>query len=206
MDNMLGKKKFLSNKEMLKDAIIFCILMNENRISALHLQKLLGLKKQSIYNYLKELVKENKVIATYEQHPHRPHLLVNYYSISKKKMGAKEVEMMDSYPQLATDPLGNLDGLDERLEDNLHDNIPKEKISSVRSHLDTQLNYSIAGILIIKQFLDSLEDSAFLKLLQHDFPNFKNNPDGFVFTHTEYSLLLREIFNQTNLKNKDKKH
>lgn len=190
------KSEFISNKEILKDAIRFCILMNENLLSALKLQKLLGLKKQTLYNYLNELVKENKVISIAKQHPHRSHLLVNYYSIPPENGSEKKVELMDSIPKMAKE-INPKKGNSERLDENhLQPEISPKIMASIREHLDTQLNYSIAGILVIKKFLNSLTDPKFIYLLQHDFPNFRDNPEGFVFTHTEYSVLLNDIFTQ----------
>jgi DNA-binding Lrp family transcriptional regulator len=89
MSNSLEKNEYLSSKTIFKGLIVF-LLYQYGRLTAKQIIKRIGLKRQSTYNYLKELQEEGRIKAEYERLKDRPNLSVAYYSVKKSNRSEYE--------------------------------------------------------------------------------------------------------------------
>ena len=76
------RAKYLSSKSTIKGLITF-ILFRYGKLTAKQIQSRLGLKKQTTYNYLKELQNDDRIGVEYSKVESRPNLSVAYYFIKK---------------------------------------------------------------------------------------------------------------------------
>ncbi|MFX1504616.1 MAG: helix-turn-helix domain-containing protein [Promethearchaeota archaeon] len=89
MSNSLIKTDYLSSKTIFKGIITF-LVFRYGSLTAKQIQKRLGLKRQTTYNYLKELLEEGRIEAKYERIKERPNLSVAYYSLKKSTVSEEE--------------------------------------------------------------------------------------------------------------------
>lgn len=69
-----------TSKDMIKSTIKY-LLWRHHRLTAKDIQKILGLKRQRTYDYLKELVNDKELSIEYEKLKDRPNVNIAYYSI-----------------------------------------------------------------------------------------------------------------------------
>lgn len=74
-----GKKKYLSSKALLKGAIR-SLLYRYGPLTAKEIQERLGLRQQTTYNYMNELVADGEIEVKYEKLKERANLTRAYYS------------------------------------------------------------------------------------------------------------------------------
>ncbi|MFX1336783.1 MAG: winged helix-turn-helix domain-containing protein, partial [Promethearchaeota archaeon] len=89
MSEPSNKNDYLSSKTIVKGIIVF-LLFRSGSLTAKQIQKRIGLKRQTTYNYLKELQEEGRIEAKYERLEDRPNLSVAYYSIKKPPFSENE--------------------------------------------------------------------------------------------------------------------
>jgi Mn-dependent DtxR family transcriptional regulator len=82
MNKSPNKDDYLSSKSIIKGLIGF-LLYRYGSLTAKQIQQKIGLKRQSTYNYLKELQEEGRIEAQYERLKERPNLSIAYYSIKR---------------------------------------------------------------------------------------------------------------------------
>lgn len=80
------KKGFnYSSKDLIKSTIKF-LLYRHGKLTAADLQYRIGLKRQSTYNYLNELLSSNEITVDYEPKPGKPNWNISYYSIKRREL------------------------------------------------------------------------------------------------------------------------
>ncbi|MHA2245771.1 MAG: helix-turn-helix domain-containing protein [Candidatus Hodarchaeales archaeon] len=79
MDNSSKKSVDLTKKSIFK-SIIRSLILRQGPLTAKQIKEKLGLKRQTTYNYLKELVEEGRVKTEEKTVKDRPNLKVTYYS------------------------------------------------------------------------------------------------------------------------------
>ncbi|MFX0172261.1 MAG: winged helix-turn-helix transcriptional regulator [Candidatus Hodarchaeota archaeon] len=89
MNKPPNKDDYLSSKSIIKGLIGF-LLYRYGRLTAKQIQQKIGLKRQSTYNYLKELQEEGRIEAQYERLKDRPNLSIAYYSIKRQHIVDQE--------------------------------------------------------------------------------------------------------------------
>ncbi|NHJ02936.1 MAG: hypothetical protein EAX86_12440 [Candidatus Heimdallarchaeota archaeon] len=185
MDKTLKRQEYLSTRSLFKAAIRF-LLFRYGELTAKEIQEKFGLKRQTTYNYLKELAEENKIEVKYEKVPDRPNLSVAIYSF-------------------------NCQQLLSHTEDSLTETIAKEaeehlSISIRRMH--NAIDSSLGALLELK--------AAFNRMSDEEIENYvKCDPIGWGFfsmtlllTDTEYNELIEEfqtLINRLNRKWTEKK-
>lgn len=139
--------KFLFLNDIIKYAILYAVNSNGNKCSAKQIQDILGLKKQTTYNYLKELLDSGELMVSYETHETRTHINVAYYWIPNpvKFLEFREIEQ-----------LSNLNPAQRKNN--------KEKLNPHKLKQEFQ-RYSLLKIaknLIFTQYLKSIDEQQFL--------------------------------------------
>ncbi|MFX0209344.1 MAG: winged helix-turn-helix transcriptional regulator [Candidatus Hodarchaeota archaeon] len=89
MSKSLNRTDYLSSKTIFKGIIVF-LIFRYGSLTAKQIQKRLGLKRQTTYNYLKELQEEGRIEVRYERLKDRPNLSVAYYSLKKPPLSEDE--------------------------------------------------------------------------------------------------------------------
>ncbi|MFW9905933.1 MAG: hypothetical protein ACFFFH_16545 [Candidatus Thorarchaeota archaeon] len=85
MNKSPKREEYLSIKSLFKGAIRF-LLFRYGNLTAKQIQKKFRLKRQTTYNYLKELVEEGAINIKYEKIETRSNLSVAYYSFNRQQL------------------------------------------------------------------------------------------------------------------------
>ncbi|UYP47458.1 hypothetical protein NEF87_003743 [Candidatus Lokiarchaeum ossiferum] len=107
---MSSKSLFLN--DIIKYSILFLIFQRGNKCNAKQIQDILGFKKQTTYNYLKELINSGDLIVSSHSHETKKHINVSYYQVSNpsKFFEFKQIEALKNMiDHQQNDELSNID-------------------------------------------------------------------------------------------------
>ena len=180
--------KFFTFSEIIKPAILY-LLMRKNELTAREIQSKLGLKRQTTYNYLKELEEEGKIKIEYRQHQTKSHMNVGYYSrVKHKKKHDSDLEKKlkgQIYPS-------------ERYIKSLDEGISlKEDCAycsgTVKDTILEQINFGIAALFEKKKLITDMSDEALKQFLKanRNFPG--PSVKFFLFTNEEFEEFGKEL-------------
>ncbi len=170
MSKTLKRQKYLSTKSLFKATIRF-LLFRYGKLTAKQIQERIGLKRQTTYNYLKELVEEEKVTINYQKVPDHPNLNVANYTFNRQ--------------QLLT-----------RTKDTLTKTIAKEteeelSISIKRMH--NAIDSSLGALLELKAAFNRMSDEEIEKHVRCDPISWGFFSLTLLLTDTEYNELIGEF-------------
>ncbi len=179
---------FFSSKDLIK-ATMRHIIFRHGRLTAKEIQDRLGLKRQTTYSYLNELVDDGKIEVKYEKLEDRPNLNIAYYSNKKCK---------DCLDQKKDKNFAYTDKMKNKLSGLSYE----EKVLKVTGSIDTLL----AALLEVKTYINktiSEETEEEREKALDDYLNQHSDLEGFLsglilLTDEEYDELLTEIKNVLN--------
>lgn len=175
----MKEKKFeLKTNDLIKDSIIY-LVFRYNGLTAKEIQEKLGLKRQTTYNYLNELV-ENKEIETQEKFlESNPNVKTIVYTYKRRTPVSKTYNF--------------------RLMDVIKDKNSKK----IRKELNDQIKMSLASLIETLGFINTIEDKDLLNYALNS--NFGPGIDMILLSDNEYEELgrrfqevLRELWNKWN--------
>jgi hypothetical protein len=177
---------FFSSKDLIK-ATMRHIIFRHGRLTAKEIQDRLGLKRQTTYSYLNELVDDEKIEIKYEKLEDRPNLNIAYYSNKKctdcldQKKDKKDLNV--SYTEKMKKKLSGLPY--------------EEKITKVTGSIDTLLAALLEVKTHINKTMDEKTEGEREKAL-NNYLDLQSDLEGFLsglilLTDDEYNELLTEM-------------
>ncbi|MFX0121797.1 MAG: winged helix-turn-helix transcriptional regulator [Promethearchaeota archaeon] len=162
------RDEYLSSKAIFKGLIRF-LLFRDGELTAKQLQVKTGLKRQSCYNYLKELKEEGKVRVRSEKDENRSNIIVTYYSIKHEP------------------PPRDYDTLSERIK---HDSMDDEKMLT---RIKSALEANIGALLEISTAINRMKPQEVAKYVKCDPIVWGFYGFTALLTDEEYSELITEF-------------
>ena len=173
--------------EIIRPAIMY-LLMRKNELTAREIQSRLGLKRQTTYNYLKELEEKGWIKIEYRQHKTKPHMNVGYYSRAKHEK--KEATGKKKKKELIYPAEQYIKSLDEgvSLEEDC-----KYCSGNVRDTIIEQINFGIAALSEKKKIIREMSDEDIKQFLKNNrkFPG--PIVQWFLLTNDEFEEFGREL-------------
>ncbi|UCE12208.1 MAG: MarR family transcriptional regulator [Candidatus Heimdallarchaeota archaeon] len=173
------------HRSIYKESILF-LLKRYEKLSAQQIQEKIGLKRQTTYNYLNKLKKQNLVQIDYLPHPENPRINVAWYSVKSSK---KEIPS----------DIGNKIYLAEEVITNKEKQFSR---SQIKKMLLKKINFTMAALLEQKTIIEQLDDQKIIEYL-HETYKTENYPGPFVslvfLTNEEYKEIgekFQDFFNQ----------
>ncbi|MHA2271095.1 MAG: winged helix-turn-helix domain-containing protein [Candidatus Hodarchaeales archaeon] len=170
-----GKKKYLSSKALLKGAIR-SLLYRYGPLTAKEIQERFGLRQQTTYNYMNELVADGEIEVKYEKLKERANLTRAYYS-HKPPLFREQTEL--SYTDQIVETSQPLESL----------------LEQIKNTSDTNL----ALILQIKAAINRMTDEEVENYVRCDPDAWGYFSSPFLLTEDEYSELqvkFKELLNR----------
>jgi len=181
IDEPKKEDNIYSSGELIRPSILW-LLLRKTELTAKDIQEALGLKRQTTYNYLKELEDKGWVKVEYRQHPDKPHMNVGYYSRVKKKATKASSKKKKSWIYPAEHYLENLAAdADSAAPDCEYCD------GDVKTAIIEKINFGIAALSEKKKFLQGMSDDelkSFLETNKH-FPG--PSLDVLLLTNDEFS-------------------
>ncbi|PWI48568.1 hypothetical protein CEE45_05870 [Candidatus Heimdallarchaeota archaeon B3_Heim] len=185
---------FYSSGELIRPSILW-LLLRKTELTAKDIQEFLGLKRQTTYNYLKELEDKGWIKVEYRQHESKPHMNVGYYSRVKKKAkpGASKKKKQWIFP--ADNYLAKLTASDDASD-------PECEYcdGKVKNAIIEKINFGIAALSEKKKFIRNMSDeelTVFLETNKH-FPG--PSLDVLLLTNDEFEQFgqrMKELYSTT---------
>lgn len=195
-DNSKKKGNFYSSGELIRPSILW-LLLRKKELTAKDIQEALGLKRQTTYNYLKELEDKGWIKVEYRQHESKPHMNVGYYSRVKKKAkpgAAKKHKKQWIFP--ADGYIAKLSTADGEFSD------PDCEYcdGKVKNAIIEKINFGIAALSEKKKFIQSMSDGELTTFLKtnRNFPG--PSLDVLLLTDDEFEQFgqhMKELYSTT---------
>jgi DNA-binding transcriptional ArsR family regulator len=181
IDEPKKEDNIYSSGELIRPSILW-LLLRKTELTAKDIQEALGLKRQTTYNYLKELEDKGWVKVEYRQHESKPHMNVGYYSRVKKKAkkgyGKKKKQWIYSADRYLENLSADADSTDPDCE---------YCDGNVKNAIIEKINFGIAALSEKKKFLQGMSDAklkSFLETNKH-FPG--PSLDVLLLTNDEFA-------------------
>ncbi len=163
IEELKKEENIYSSGELIRPSILW-LLLRKTELTAKDIQEALGLKRQTTYNYLKELEDKGWIKVEYRQHPSKPHMNVGYYSRVKKK-GKKGKAKKKNWIYPANRYLEDLNA------DSDTSNPDCEYCDGdVKKAIIEKINFGVAALSEKKKFIQSMSEEelkAFLETNKH---------------------------------------
>ncbi|MFX0066649.1 MAG: hypothetical protein ACFFC7_31300, partial [Candidatus Hermodarchaeota archaeon] len=153
----MSEDSFFSSKDIIKQAIRYAILSNGNKLRASEIQEKIGLKRQTTYNYLNELVASKKISIKYVQHPKKPGINIAYYSVICGTP-CVDIDQFVEHNLIKVDSDQQLDGSPEETAYFSKNLVYRDKYKygrfkspeEAKNWIISQINYLIAALILLK--------------------------------------------------------
>ncbi len=159
IDEPKKEDNIYSSGELIRPSILW-LLLRKTELTAKDIQDALGLKRQTTYNYLKELEDKGWVKVDYRQHPSKPHMNVGYYSRVKKSPKKKGAKKKQSWIYSAETYLENLASSDDSDPDCEYCD------GNVRNAIIEKINFGVAALSEKKKFIQAMSDEELKDFLE----------------------------------------
>ncbi|MHA2096205.1 MAG: helix-turn-helix domain-containing protein [Candidatus Hodarchaeales archaeon] len=193
-DDLKKEDNIYSSGELIRPSILW-LLLRKTELTAKDIQGALGLKRQTTYNYLKELEDKGWVKVEYRQHETKPHMNVGYYSRVKKqpKEGSskKNKQWIYSAERYLENLAKNADSSDPDCE---------YCDGNVKNAIIEKINFGIAALSEKKKFIRGMSDEELTTFLENNkhFPG--PSLDVLLLTNdefTEFGQHMKELYAST---------
>lgn len=170
-----------SSGELIRPSILW-LLLRKKELTAKDIQDALGLKRQTTYNYLKELEDKGWIQVEYRQHATKPHMNVGFYSRIKKQpkkgFGNQKKQWIYSAERYLENLTKSSDSSDPDCE---------YCDGNVKNAIIEKINFGVAALSEKKKFIQEMSDENLTSFLQtnKDFPG--PSLDVLLLTNDEFA-------------------